>query len=356
MTSARLLKRGAWAVAAALVMLAGAGCVRIEFGLQYGADGSTDAVMEVAVRSDLGEGTQEASPAEEAKQGLAEGLWTFDETKEVQGWRVDRMRGHAGPGQSLFVENEETAPIREAISKALTREERLFTTEYHLALSSEFFERAAPLAAPPGEGEAAPAEAGAEGQAEGGPQLVPPEALNRMLMQSITFTVRLGAPGRVVETNGAISDDGGAVWRMDAGELTEFAKAGKAFEVSSRAIHWQAVGRLADDLAAGGHGDWSPEYLADLVSSGWLPNPPVQDQAAAPMDTKLYADLVVVVTRLSEVLRGPALVGALKALGMMDEAVDSAKAAALADKLRDAGEDTARRVGEAAAQALQAGR
>lgn len=352
MTSARLLKWGVWAIAAALVMLAGAGCVRVDLGLQYGADGSTDAVIEVAVRSDLGEGTQGASPAGEAREGLTEGLWTFEET-EVEGWRVHRMTGHAGPGQSLLAENEETAPLREAISKALTSEQRLFTTEYHLALSSQFFERVAPptpAAEPPAEGEATPAEGG-----EGTVEFVPPETLNRMLMESISFTIRLRAPGRVVETNGVAAEQGGAVWHMNAGELTEFAQAGKAFEVSSSVLHWQVVGRLADDLAAGGQGDWSPEYLADLVLSGWLPNPPVQDRAVAPMDIKLYGDLVVVVTRLSDVLRGPALVSALRALGMMDETVDAAKAAALADKLRDADEDTARRVGEAAAQALQAG-
>jgi len=283
-------------VAASLVVSVG-GCIFLDAQFEVGVDGSTDATFEVGILKSVMEMGEGEDPTTGINEGLAEGKWEREEFDRDE-WHVVVLKGHAGPGESLFTEEAEMQP-------EFASQTHLFSTIYEFALplpedAVGVEEQIEANAEAPPQGEQA--EVQVEGL-EGAEELA--GDLTGMMMtggeRGLRFAVTL--PGRVIATNGEITALNRAAWRTDlagAGAPEE-----KALLARSRLVNWPSVGRMGAELSQMGRYDLVL-VLVSAVQRGVVPDPQTDAPLEATLDAKLYAQILDIMVALDAAV-GPEL-------------------------------------------------
>jgi hypothetical protein len=146
------------------------------------------------------------------------------------------------------------------------------------------------------------------------------------MLSGLEFRFALGGPGRVVSTNGTVAGDGLAEWRPAIREV----ESGKmpAMQVTTETINWTHLGRLADQIAGLGGGDAAGTKLADAVTRGLLPNPPVSDVGTGKLEAEDYMNLLTIIARLDDVLEPQETAEVMRELGLSSDGATPTQIAA----------------------------
>ncbi len=290
-------------VAASLVVSVG-GCIFLDAQFEVGVDGSTDATFEVGILKSVMEMGEGEEPTMGITEELAEGKWEQEEFDRDE-WHVVVLKGHAGPGESLFTEEAKMQP-------EFAMQTHLFSTVYEFTLPlpedavgvEEQIEANAEVEAPEGEQ--------AEVQVEGleGAEELAGDLAGMMLTggeKGLRFAVTL--PGRIIATNGETTALNRAAWRTDlagAGALEE-----KALLARSRLVNWPSVGRMGAELSRMGRYDLVL-VLVSAVQRGVVPDPQTDAPLETTLDAKLYAQILDIMVALDAAV-GPELANTVMA-------------------------------------------
>ncbi len=272
------------------------GCIFLDAQFEMGVDGGTDATLEVGILKSLAEQGEGGDPTAQITEGLAEGKWQQDQFDRDQ-WRVSSLKGHAGPGESLFTKDAEMQPK--------------FVTETHLLSTVYGFTLPLPKDAV-GVKEQIEADAKPQGEGEGEVKVEGMENADKLfgdlaaLMMTggdkgIRFAVTL--PGSIISTNGETSAANRATWHMDLAGVG--AEGQEALTARSRLVNWGSIGRMAPRFAAVGRYDLVPVLVA-AVQRGVVPDPVTDAPLQAELDGGLYADILDIMVALDAAV-GPKL-------------------------------------------------
>ena len=283
-------------LAVASLAVSMSGCIFLDAEFEMDVDGGTSATLEVGILKSLAEQGEGEDPTTEMREELAEGKWEEEQFDRDQ-WRVSSLKGHAGPGESLFAEEAKMQP-------EFATETHLFSTVYQFTLPLP--EDAIGVEEPP----EAEAEAEGEGQdevevegMEGAEELFGDLAGLMMTGGEMGLRFAVTLPGRIIATNGETTAADRAAWHMDLAGVA--AEGQEALAASSRLINWESIGRMGPRLAAMGRYDLVPALIA-AVERGVVPDPATNAPLQAELDAPLYAEILGIMVALDAAV-GPQL-------------------------------------------------
>ncbi len=259
-------------VALLVVLLLGVvslnGCLFVDAHFTRGADGSTDALMEMGILKAVLEADENGGEINMDGEGLVKENWEEPQEFDRGEWHVTAMKGHAAAGESLFAEDSPASP-------EFTSELRLLTTVHGFALKIET------------EGLVAADDAAADEDVN--VEVEGFEGLDEMMGdlagmmgdggKPMRFSCTL--PGVVFEHNGNLTSGDTVAWQF--GLSGEGIPEGEVLSARSRLINWEVIGALGSSLVEGGRHD----LVMPLISGaqrGIIPDPEV---AGDPLEGEL---------------------------------------------------------------------
>lgn len=297
-------------VLAALVVVPLTGCLKVDAQFVARPDLTVAGAIVIGIDARLAESMGPgATPFAELKSGALGKSWSVREFAQ-DGWRYAEATGVGVAGPGFFGDSPEAPQLQ--VKRVLHR----LTTRYTMVLL--------PAQVPP---EALPAPAApADGADDRQPEMPDLQKAVEAMMTGLELRLALGGPGHVVSTNGTMVGEGLAEWRPTVHDVTS----GKmpTLEVVTETINWTHLGRLADQITGLGGGYAVGTKLADAVTRGLLPNPPVSALGSGRLEAADYNRLLAIIARLDEVLEPAETAMVMREAGLSSDSVISGQIAA----------------------------
>jgi len=298
------------------------GCVSLDGNYSIAPDGSADVTVELGVLKTLMELGQGEDPLAQVGEGLAEGKWQQEEFDRDQ-WHVFALKGHAGPGESLFTQQAEMAP-------QIGIRTHQFSTRYEFEAPT--LTGPMPIQAG-GEAEPAPAQAPQQDEEAATPELPTDvlENLASLMLGGSDFGMRFSVslPGRITETSGELVAPNRAAWSFDLQSIAQ--PPGKLY-AQSRLLNWESVARMATALGELGRYELAPRFV-DGIERGVLPDPWTEAPLAQELRPELYVKLLEIMAALDSALGEQVTDGVMRNLGLHEAAVDAGRLARIHERV-----------------------
>lgn len=260
------------------VALNGCMFVNAHFTVQH--DGSTDAAVEIGILKAALEG-EEGGAETTLGEALEEGRWQKPEEFDRGQYRVTAVKGHAGPGESLFKPGTPDVP-------SFGRETHLLTTVYSFTMPLHV-QPPTPQEGP--EAQQPPAAGGDDQRMQ--EMFGALAALMSAQDQNLRFACTL--PGEIASSNGTQVAPDTVAWALNlsGAGLPE----GGELRATSRLINWRVVGEVGDALMRRGREDLVLPLVAG-AQRGIIPDPITANPAAQAVDLELYTQILEVMVAL----------------------------------------------------------
>lgn len=259
------------------------GCLFVDAHFTRGADGSTDATMEMGVLKAVLDADENGGEMNMNAEGLVKENWEEPQEFDRGEWHVALLKGHADAGDSLFEEGDMSSP-------EFTSEQRLLTTIHGFSLKVET------------EGLVGADDAAADEDVN--EEVEGFEGLDELMGdmagmigeggKPMRFSCTL--PGVVFEHNGNLTSGDTVAWQF--GLSGEGMPEGEVLSARSRLINWEVIGAVGSSLVEGGRHDLVMPLIAG-AQRGIIPDPEVRGNPLdGEVDLGMYENILDIMVAL----------------------------------------------------------